>query len=64
MSLITMFVMVAAFFAAVSLFEGVSSMAHGGVHDQRTSHLMMFKRVGWQALALLFIVFALLQAAA
>jgi hypothetical protein len=56
--------MVAALFAAVSLFQGVASMAHGGVEDQRTSHLMMFKRVGWQALALLFILFALLSAAA
>jgi len=63
MSLITAFVMVAALFAAVSLFEGVASMAHGGVADQRASHWMMFKRVGWQALALLFILFALLSAA-
>ena len=64
MSLITAFVMVAALFAAVSLFEGVASMAHGGVQDQRASHRMMFKRVGWQALALLFILFALFSAAA
>lgn len=59
MSLITVFVMVAAMFAALSLIEGVSSMAHGGADDQRGSHLMMFKRVGWQALALMFILFAL-----
>jgi hypothetical protein len=64
MSLITALVMVAALFAAVSLFEGVASMAHGGVEDQRASHRMMFKRVGWQALALLFILFALLSTAA
>ena len=64
MSLITAFVMVAALFAAISLFQGVVSMAHGGVEDQRSSHWMMFKRVGWQALALLFILFALLSAAA
>ena len=63
MSLITAFVMVAALFAAVSLFEGVASMAHGGAEDQRASHWMMFRRVGWQALALLFILFALLSAA-
>ena len=63
MSLITAFVMVAALFAAVSLFEGVASMAHGGVEDQRASHWLMFKRVGWQALALLFILFALFSAA-
>ena len=64
MSLITAFVMVAALFAAVSLFEGIASMAHGGVEDQRASHWLMFKRVGWQALALLFILFALFSAAA
>ena len=64
MTLITAFVMVAALFAAVSLFQGVASMAHGGVDDQRASHLMMFKRVGWQALALLFILFALFSATA
>ena len=64
MSLITMFVMVAALFAAVSLFEGVTSMAHGGAHDQGASHWIMFKRIGWQALALLFVAFALLEAAA
>jgi hypothetical protein len=61
MSMITVFVMVAALFAAVSLFQGVTSMAHGGAQDQRTSHWMMFKRVGWQALALLFILMALLS---
>jgi hypothetical protein len=64
MTLITAFVMVAALFAAVSLFQGVASMAHGGVDDQRASHWIMFKRVGWQALALLFILFALFSATA
>jgi hypothetical protein len=64
MSLITMFVMVAAALAAISLFNGVASMAHGGAEDQRDSHWMMFRRVGWQALALMFILFALLAAEA
>ena len=64
MSLITVFVMVAALCAAISLFNGVASMAHGGVEDQRGSHWLMFKRVGWQALALLFILFALFSSAA
>jgi hypothetical protein len=64
MSLITVFVMTAALFAAISLFQGVSSMAHGGGDDQRASHWIMFKRVGWQALALLFILMALLSSAA
>jgi hypothetical protein len=64
MSLITVFVMVAAAFAAISLFNGIASMAHGGAHDQGSSHWLMFQRVGWQALALLFILFALFSAAA
>lgn len=61
MSLITVFVMTAALFAAISLFQGVATMAHGGDADQRASHWIMFKRVGWQALALLFILMALLS---
>jgi hypothetical protein len=36
-------------------------MAHGGVQDQRDSHWLMFRRIGWQALAFLFIMFALLS---
>lgn len=61
MSLITVFVMVAALFAGISLVQGVTSMAHGGAQDQHASHWIMFKRVGWQALALLFILMALLS---
>ncbi len=61
MSLMTFFVLATAFFAALSLFSGVVSMAHGGEEDQRASHWLMFQRVGWQALALLFIVLALFQ---
>jgi hypothetical protein len=61
MSLITVFVMVAALLAAVSLFNGVTSMAHGGPQDQKASHWLMFQRVGWQALALIFILLALFE---
>ena len=60
MSLITVFVMVAALCAAISLFNGIVSMAHGGAEDQRGSHWLMFKRVGWQALALMFMLLAML----
>ena len=60
MSLLTAFVMIAALFVAVSLFEGVVSMAHGGADDQLESHRWMFKRVGWQGLALLLLLLALL----
>jgi hypoxia induced protein len=61
MSLITVFVLVASVFAAISLFDGIVSMAHGGTHDQRESHLLMYKRVAWQGLAVLFILLALLS---
>lgn len=62
MSLMTAFVVMTALFAAISLFDGIVSMAHGGAHDQRESHWLMFRRVGWQApLAFLFVLFALLS---
>ena len=60
MSLMTAFVLVAALLTVVALFNGITSMAHGGPEDQRLSPMLMFKRVGWQALAFLFIVLALL----
>jgi hypothetical protein len=46
--------------AALALFNGIASMAHGGVADQRASHWLMFKRVGWQAVAVLAVLLALL----
>lgn len=46
--------------AALALFNGVVSMAHGGDADQRASHWLMFKRVGWQAVAVLFVLLGLL----
>jgi hypothetical protein len=60
MNMLTLFVLLAASAAAISLFNGVSSMAHGGEFDARRSHWLMFQRVGWQALAVLFLLFALL----
>ena len=47
---------------AVALFNGILSMAHGGEADQRDSHRHMFKRVGWQALAILLVLIALVAA--
>ncbi len=46
--------------AALALFNGIVSMAHGGEADQRASHWLMFKRVGWQAVAVLAVLLALL----
>jgi len=61
MNMLTLFVLVAAAATAVSLFNGISSMAHGGEVDARQSHWLMFQRVGWQALAVLLLLFALLS---
>lgn len=61
MDLMTLFVLVAAAATAVSLFNGIASMAHGGESDARLSTGLMFRRVGWQALAVLFLLMALLS---
>jgi hypothetical protein len=52
-------VVLAALGVAVALFNGILSMAHGGEADQRESHRLMFKRVTWQALAILLVLIAL-----
>jgi hypothetical protein len=59
MDAMTFFVFVAAGAAAVSLCNGVVSMAHGGESDLRHSHELMFQRTAWQGLAVLFIMLAL-----
>ncbi len=60
MDAMTLFVFVAAGLAAFSLYQGIVSMAHGGKADQGQSHRFMFKRTAWQALAVLFLMAALL----
>jgi hypothetical protein len=62
MDAMTLFVFVAAGLAALSLYKGVVSMAHGGEADQKHSHLYMFKRIAWQAAAVVFVLLALLAA--
>jgi hypothetical protein len=61
MDVLTLFVLVAALLAGVALFNGVASMAHGGDADAHQSHWLMFKRVGWQGLAVLLLMLALLS---
>lgn len=61
MDMLTMFVLLAALAAGVSLFNGIVSMAHGGDSDARRSHWLMFRRIGWQALAVLFLLLGLLS---
>ena len=60
MDLMTVFVLAAGLVTVISLFNGVASMAHGGEDDAQQSHRMMFKRVGWQALTVFFLLLALL----
>jgi len=57
----TVFVLLAAAATAISLFNGITSMAHGGESDARQSHRLMFKRVGWQALTVFFLLLGLLS---
>lgn len=61
MDIMTVFVLAAAFATAMSLFNGIVSMAHGGESDARQSNGLMFRRVGWQALTVLFMLLALLS---
>lgn len=46
--------------ASLALFNGIVSMARGGEADQRASHGLMFRRVGWQAVAVLAVLLGLL----
>lgn len=62
MNLITLLIMVAAGLAALSLLQGVVSMAHGGMPDQLHSHEHMFRRTGYQALAVALVLLAMLAA--
>jgi Hypoxia induced protein conserved region len=60
MNAMTFFVLAAAATAALALFNGIVSMAHGGEEDQLHSHELMFQRTAWQAVAVLFLLLALL----
>jgi hypothetical protein len=63
MDAMTFFIFTAAAMAAFSFAKGIASMAHGGQSDALHSHEFMFKRVAWQALAALLILFALIGSA-
>lgn len=56
----TLLVFIAAGLAVLSLYQGVAAMAQGGEWDQLHSHELMLKRTAWQAMAVLFILAALL----
>ena len=46
--------------AAVTLFRGIGSMAHGGEEDKRDSYRLMFTRCAWQAAAFALVIVAIL----
>ena len=46
---------------AVALFNGVTSMAHGGVEDDRQSYGLMCKRCVWQAVAVALVLVGMLS---
>ena len=60
MSLMTVFVLVGVAATVVTLTQGIASMAQGGESDQARSHALMFRRVGWQAITILFLLLAML----
>lgn len=60
MDALTLFVFVAAGMAVATLFNGITSMAHGGAADAAHSHELMFQRTAWQGLAVLLILLAAL----
>lgn len=57
---LTLLVFGALLATAISLFNGVASMAHGGVEDDRASYGLMCKRCLWQAVAVALVLVAML----
>ena len=60
MNMLTLFVVVAAAAAIVSLISGISAMVHNGEVGHRTSAEWMTWRVAFQAAAFVLILLALL----
>jgi hypothetical protein len=61
MSLATVFILAGMVATILTLVQGIASMAHGGESDQARSHVLMFRRVGWQAITIAFLLLALLM---
>ncbi len=57
---LTLLVFVALALTAIALFNGVTSMAHGGVEDDRRSYGLMCRRCLWQAVAFALVLVAML----
>jgi hypothetical protein len=63
MATLTLMIVLALIGTVGALITGVASMAHGGDFDQRHSHQFMAARVGFQGIALLMLLIALVLAA-
>ena len=63
MSAMTLLVVAGLAATILALIQGVASMAHGGAPDQARSHVLMFRRVGWQSLTVVLLLLALLSQA-
>lgn len=62
MQTLTLLVLFAALLVAAALITGIGSMAHGGRFDRAHGHQLMLARVGFQGLALVLILIALVVA--
>jgi len=60
MVVLTVLILIALAGTVGALVLGIASMAHGGEFDRRHSHLFMFARVGFQGIALVMLIIALL----
>lgn len=60
MTTLTVLVIFALIATIVALGWGIGSMAHGGAFDAKHSHQLMSARVGFQGLAIVLLVVALL----
>ena len=60
MTTMTVLVIFALLATIVALGWGMGSMAHGGTYDQKHSAQLMSARVGFQGLAIVLLVVALL----
>ena len=60
MTTLTTLVIFALIATIAALGWGIGSMAHGGVFDAKHSHQLMSARVGFQGLAIIFLLVALL----
>jgi hypothetical protein len=61
MNTITLLIVAGLIATVITLVQGVASMAHGGASDQARSHLLMFRRVGLQAVTVAILLIILLN---